>query len=74
MVDAHTDDLPSYRLDKAFPALAKHSIELDFDDLDVTDHGHVPYFVILVRALHDWKQKVSQLGNNPVPCSYSLAL
>lgn len=60
MVDAHTDDLPSYRLDKAFPALAKHSIELDFDALDVTDHSHVPYFVILVRALHDWKQKVNQ--------------
>ncbi|KAF8302572.1 hypothetical protein DL93DRAFT_2090588 [Clavulina sp. PMI_390] len=57
IVDAHTDDLPSYRLDKAFPALLKHSVELNFDALDVTDHGHIPYFIILVRALHDWKSQ-----------------
>ena len=58
VVDAHTDDLPSYRLDKAFPGLLKHATELDFDALDVTDHGHIPYFVILVRVLDDWKKKV----------------
>lgn len=60
VVDAHSDDIPSYRLDNAFPALLEHSLKLDFDGIDVTEHGHVPYFVILVRALHDWKQAVSQ--------------
>lgn len=58
VVDAHTEDLPSYRLDNAFPALKNYAVELNFDAMDVTDHGHVPYFVILVRALHDWKQTV----------------
>lgn len=58
MVDAHTDELPSYRLDKAFPSLLKHATELNFDALDVTDHSHVPYFVILVRALQDWRLAV----------------
>lgn len=59
VVDAHSDDIPSYRLDNAFPGLLEHTLKLDFDTIDVTEHGHVPYFVILVRALYDWKQAVS---------------
>jgi amyloid beta precursor protein binding protein 1 len=62
VVDSHTEELPSYRLDNAFPALLKHSVELDFDKMDVTDHGHIPYFVILVQGLHEWKQNVRQSG------------
>jgi len=26
--------------------------------MDTTDHGHVPYVYILVRALEDWKAAV----------------
>jgi hypothetical protein len=26
--------------------------------MDPTDHGHVPYVYILVRAMHDWKAAV----------------
>lgn len=29
--------------------------------MDVTDHGHIPYIVLLVRALHDWKKTVSDI-------------
>jgi NEDD8-activating enzyme E1 regulatory subunit len=65
VVDAHTDDIPSYRLDNAFPALRKHALELNFNALDVTDHGHIPYFVILVRALDDWKQTVRHGATHP---------
>lgn len=49
---------PSLRLDKPFPALLEHARSLDFENMDVTDHGHIPYAVILVRAMDDWKSKV----------------
>ena len=26
--------------------------------MDPTEHGHIPYVVILVRALEDWKKTV----------------
>jgi len=31
--------------------------------MDITDHGHIPYFVILVRAMHEWKE--AHGGNTP---------
>ena len=34
-------------------------MSIDFENMDVTDHGHIPYVVILVRVLEDWKKKVS---------------
>ena len=27
--------------------------------MNVTDHSHVPFVIILVRALEEWKKKVS---------------
>ena len=30
--------------------------------MNVTDHGHVPFVIILVRALEEWKKKVSLQG------------
>lgn len=33
-------------------------MSLDFENMDVTDHGHIPYVIILVRLLEEWKQTV----------------
>ncbi|KAH9829038.1 uncharacterized protein C8Q71DRAFT_912070 [Rhodofomes roseus] len=53
----HTDDnVPSLRIIRPFPALSKWASELDFDKLDPTEHGHVPFVIILVRAVEDWKK------------------
>lgn len=60
VVDSHSETAPSLRIDKPFPALLEHAMSLDLDALDVTDHGHIPYVVILVRALEDWKKAVGQ--------------
>ncbi|KAF6752918.1 ubiquitin activating enzyme [Ephemerocybe angulata] len=62
VIDSHLDTTPSLRIDKPFPALLKHSLEIDFENMDVTDHGHVPYVYILVRVLEEWKQAH---GGNP---------
>ncbi|EJD48980.1 hypothetical protein AURDEDRAFT_112722 [Auricularia subglabra TFB-10046 SS5] len=63
VVDSHSDTPPSLRIDKAFPALIEHANSLDFANMDPVDHSHVPYVVILVRALEDWKAAHS--GNIP---------
>jgi amyloid beta precursor protein binding protein 1 len=34
-------------------------MSLDFENMDVTDHGHIPYVIILVRLLEEWKKTVS---------------
>jgi amyloid beta precursor protein binding protein 1 len=47
------------RIDKPFPALVDYAMSIDFENMDVTDHGHIPYVVILVRVLEEWKKAVS---------------
>lgn len=67
VVDSHSETAPSLRIDKPFSELLEHSLSLDFAAMDPTDHGHVPYVYILVRAMHDWK---SAHDGNP-PASYA---
>ncbi|KAJ7512737.1 hypothetical protein B0H11DRAFT_5705 [Mycena galericulata] len=55
IIESHSETAPSLRIDKAFPALYEYATTLDFASMDPTDHTHVPYVVILVRALADWK-------------------
>ncbi|KAJ7100214.1 hypothetical protein B0H15DRAFT_819220 [Mycena belliarum] len=55
IIESHSETAPSLRIDKAFPALLDYSTSLDFANMDPTDHTHVPYVIILVRALADWK-------------------
>ena len=59
VIESHLETSPSLRIDNAFPALKEYALSLDLDNMDVTDHGHIPYVVILVRALEDWKKAVS---------------
>jgi amyloid beta precursor protein binding protein 1 len=59
VVESHSEIPPSLRIDKPFPALQQHALSLDFDNMDPTEHTHIPYVVILVHALEDWKQSVS---------------
>ncbi|PCH41969.1 hypothetical protein WOLCODRAFT_137629 [Wolfiporia cocos MD-104 SS10] len=54
--EPHTDETPpSLRITRPFPALREWAVGVDYDALDPTDHGHVPFAVILVRAVEDWK-------------------
>jgi hypothetical protein len=59
VIETHSDDdKPSLRLDQPFPVLEKWATELDFKTMDQTDQSHIPYVVLLVRALADWKKEV----------------
>lgn len=61
VVESHPDTAPSLRIDKPFSALVNYAKSIDFENMDVTDHGHIPYIVILVRVLEEWKKAVSLL-------------
>ncbi|KAF8874432.1 hypothetical protein BD779DRAFT_1566773 [Infundibulicybe gibba] len=63
IVESHSETAPSLRIDKPFPALLEYCLSLDFSAMDPTDHTHIPYVIILVRALEDWKK--SHDGNPP---------
>ena len=58
MIESHSETMPSLRISKPFPALLEYAESLDFDKMDSTDHAHVPFVIILVRALEDWKNLV----------------
>ncbi|EGN97124.1 hypothetical protein SERLA73DRAFT_92105 [Serpula lacrymans var. lacrymans S7.3] len=63
IIESHSETSPSLRIDKPFPALLEHALSLDLSSMDPTEHGHIPYVTILVRALEDWKKKHD--GNPP---------
>lgn len=67
IIESHSETLPSLRIDKPFPALKEHALSLDLASMDPTEHSHIPYVVILVRVLEDWKKSH---GGNP-PKTYS---
>lgn len=58
IVDSHPESAPSLRIDKPFPALLDYACSIDMDAMDNTDHGHIPYVIILVRALDAWRAAV----------------
>ncbi|GAW00959.1 glycoside hydrolase family 71 protein [Lentinula edodes] len=46
---------------KAFPALLEYAMSLPLDTMDITDHAHIPFPVILVRALEEWRREREQV-------------
>ncbi|KAJ8592559.1 hypothetical protein M405DRAFT_763381 [Rhizopogon salebrosus TDB-379] len=56
IIESHSETSPSLRIDRPFPALGELALSLEYDTMDPTEHGHIPYVVILVRALEDWKR------------------
>ncbi|KAI0262627.1 hypothetical protein BC834DRAFT_383716 [Gloeopeniophorella convolvens] len=55
IIESHTETAPSLRLDTPFPTLLEASRALDLDGMDSTDHSHIPFVYLLVRALDGWK-------------------
>ncbi|KAH9949739.1 hypothetical protein B0H21DRAFT_88179 [Amylocystis lapponica] len=56
--EPHTDEVPpSLRITRPFPELLQWARDLDFAKMDPTEHSHVPFVVILVRAVEDWRNQ-----------------
>ncbi|PKK76763.1 NEDD8-activating enzyme E1 regulatory subunit-like protein [Rhizophagus irregularis] len=56
VVETHPENVIDLRLDVPFPALEQYVNTFNFETLDSMDHAHVPYVVILLKYLKQWKQ------------------
>lgn len=55
IVETHPDnEIPDLRLDRPFDALEKYFNSINLEDLDLKDHSHFPYVVILYKYLKTW--------------------
>eukprot|EP00002_Diphylleia_rotans_P000878 TRINITY_DN10476_c0_g1_i1.p1 TRINITY_DN10476_c0_g1~~TRINITY_DN10476_c0_g1_i1.p1 ORF type:complete len:522 (-),score=107.39 TRINITY_DN10476_c0_g1_i1:188-1753(-) len=49
--------LPDLRIAEPFDELLEYASSIVFEGLDSAQHSSIPYVVILIRALQDWKAK-----------------
>jgi len=70
MIKTHPDNQnPDLRLDCPFPTLKAHFDTYDLEALDLTDHLHVPYLVILYKHLEKWHNDIGD--NIALPETYN---
>lgn len=52
VVETHPDnENPDLRLDRPFKMLKDHLDAMDLEEMDLKDHSHVPYVVVLYKYL-----------------------
>lgn len=57
VVETHPDnEQPDLRLDVPFSALEEYLDSFDLSSMDLKDHGHVPWIVILYKAVQIWQK------------------
>ncbi|XP_020709378.1 NEDD8-activating enzyme E1 regulatory subunit isoform X2 [Athalia rosae] len=65
VMEMHSDnETPDLRLDNPFEALKNHFDSINLDEMDLKDHAHVPYVVILYKYLEKWIQKHGNVPKN----------
>lgn len=62
VIETHPELLIDLRLDAPWPELSAHVKLIDLTALDDVAHAHVPYVVILIKALARWQ---AQTGSAP---------
>ena len=62
VVETHPEDVVDLRLDCPWPELARLASSINFSEMDDFEHGHVPYVLLLLKLLEQWKLKVSPFG------------
>lgn len=56
IIETHPDnEQTDLRLDVPFPALSEYLDSFDIQDVDLKDHGHIPWIVILYKAVQKWQ-------------------
>jgi len=50
--DVEVNDL---RLTNPFPELREYALSINYEELDNMVHSHVPYNVILIRLVEEWR-------------------
>lgn len=56
VIETHPDnEQTDLRLDVPFPALSDYLQSIDIETVDLKDHGHIPWIVILHKAVEKWQ-------------------
>jgi len=55
VIDSHSEEKVSLRIDNPFPALLQKALSIDLPSLDQTTHAHIPYIYILIQAAAQWR-------------------
>ncbi|XP_026284162.1 NEDD8-activating enzyme E1 regulatory subunit [Frankliniella occidentalis] len=56
VVESHPDNQnPDLRLDQPFQGLREHVDSIQLSSLELKEHAHIPYVVILLKVLDKWK-------------------
>ena len=58
MIESHSETAPSLRLTKPFPELQAWADSIDYDQLDPTEHAHIPFAIILIKEADKWRAEV----------------
>ncbi|GLV33977.1 beta-Amyloid precursor protein binding protein 1 [Carabus blaptoides fortunei] len=67
IIESHPDnETPDLRLDRPFALLREHMDKLDLACMDLKEHSHVPYLVILYKYLEKWRLD----NNGNIPTTY----
>ncbi|KAI8822931.1 ThiF family protein [Fimicolochytrium jonesii] len=64
VVESHPEQIVDLRLDCPFESLQAFASSIDFEQLDSMAYGHIPYVIILLRCLEEWK--ASHEGHLPL--------
>lgn len=57
IIESHPDNQnTSYRLLNPFPELKTYFESFDLDSMELKDHAHIPFVVILYKYLQDYKK------------------
>ncbi|KAL0083979.1 NEDD8-activating enzyme E1 regulatory subunit [Phycomyces blakesleeanus] len=67
VIETHPENPVDLRLGNPFAQLKQYSNSFDLDELDQTDHAHVPFIVVILQAVEKWKKE----NNGKEPQSYS---
>ncbi|XP_015119855.1 NEDD8-activating enzyme E1 regulatory subunit [Diachasma alloeum] len=65
IIETHPDnELPDLRLDKPFESLKQHMDAINMEEMDLKDHSHTPYVIVLYKYLEKWMQERGSPPNN----------
>ncbi|WFC98145.1 hypothetical protein MYAM1_000869 [Malassezia yamatoensis] len=64
IIETHPESLIDLRLTNPFQELLTFASQFNLDTEDSLERSHIPYVVLLLRALQDWKQEHGKL---PLP-------
>ncbi|ORX50586.1 hypothetical protein DM01DRAFT_1325015 [Hesseltinella vesiculosa] len=67
VIESHPENAVDLRLTQPMDELAAYAASFDLDAMDQTDHGHVPFVVILLQFVEKWKKE----HDGKPPKSYS---